>query len=141
MTVDHDYLVEKIARGIEERSFLDLAGVLSRRKRDRERAEFRMHVREDYRREMADFVRAFKVEEGRDPLVELGRLSENGGTAKYNLFRDIADLVDMGFVDAEALVALTGNSIPASARFIATITKNGRKALAERCAELKGPPT
>lgn len=71
---ERDELIELIARGVEERSLLDLRGVMAKRKRDREDAQLRLDARHEQRAELGRFIRAFKSGEGRDPTTQLRRI-------------------------------------------------------------------
>ncbi len=126
---EHNALVEIIAKGVEEGSILDLRGILSKRKRDREDADLRMKVREEQRQELGRFIRAFKRGEGRDPISELGKIAAAGGSRKYERFIDIDTLLAPGWITIDIVTRVSDNSIPARSEFIATLTKRGRAVL------------
>lgn len=65
---DADTIIEQIACELDEPSFLDLRGIIAKRKRDREDADLRMRTRQEQRRELASWVRSFKSDKGNSPL-------------------------------------------------------------------------
>ena len=69
-----DQALEHCARMIEEGSFLDLQGIMARRKRDRENAQLRMEARIEMRKEMAEHLRAFIKRPDLDPVNVLRRI-------------------------------------------------------------------
>jgi hypothetical protein len=126
---ERDELIELIARGVEERSLLDLRGVMAKRKRDREDAQLRLDARHEQRAELGRFIRAFKSGEGRDPTTQLRRIKDG---ERIWMLRDVADLVDMGLISLSVTVDLTYGSISGQVEYAARLTKDGEEAIAER---------
>jgi hypothetical protein len=130
---DQDELVEQIARRVEEGSLLDLLGIATKRKRAREDATLIMNARRVQQREIASLIRSFKSGRGNSPFADLERVA--AGDTRHYRWRDIADLVERGYVEADAVLPLTGlagNCINPSVTLSVRATDEGLRVLAER---------
>lgn len=129
---DRDALIEEIAAAVEAPCITDICGVGAKRKRAREDARLRMKAREELRTEMGAFIRSFKTGSGNDPLMELERIAENGGSVIVWRLDDVLALYSCRYVTLDLTVPLSTNEVPFKAQFVATITETGRKALEKR---------
>lgn len=124
-----DDALEFAAQLVEERSLLDLRGLMSRRKRDREDAQVRLSARDELRRELADLIRAFKDRPDLSPLTALKRIAEADDRSHELHLRDAWQLAAKGWVRVLVNVDCTGNSIPPEARYRVEVTERGRRVL------------
>lgn len=125
-------IIEEVAQWIEEASFLDLRGILSRRKRDREDAEVRRKARDELRAEIADMVRGRAGNGVGDPVATLKRLMETDGRWIGSELRSEGwPLVFKGWIDVTVITHISENSLPARSEFRITLTDEGKKALAD----------
>lgn len=126
-----DDLIERIANGVEEPSFLDLHGIMAKRKKDRERAEFRMQIRQEQRAEIAGYIRSFKEGHGNDPLAVLQEIAthENDEGLYFLRLTDAWPLCWRGLCDIHAVIKCNSNSLPPEMTYRVRLTEKGRKLL------------
>ena len=77
MTDQIDFVLENIAAQMEKGNFLDLAGVMAKRKRAREDADLRFKVRQEQRKDLAQWIRSFKTGKGNSYATTLARLHDD----------------------------------------------------------------
>lgn len=129
---DTDAVLEYAAQLVEEGSFTDLAGIWSKRKRDREDAELRRKTKEETRVECARFIRAFKSRRDLDAVNVLREFAENDGQEDRHFgLIEAWPLAWKGWLDIEAIVKCNSNCHPPETRYRITVTDAGRKALAD----------
>jgi hypothetical protein len=129
---DRDALIEDLALSVEGGSPLDIQGVWAKRKRAREDADLRCRVRQEQRQEIGRYLRSFKTGEGNDPMAELDRLVEDGGSQKVGSLLWVVNLVAHRLVDVTTTISLCDNSIPSRADFTITVNGLGRRRYEER---------
>lgn len=130
---DTDSVLEYAAQLVEEGSFADLAGILSKRKRDREDAELRRKTKDETRKECAEFIRAFKSRRDLDALIVLRNLSELADDSYEHSMRliDAWPLAWKGWLNITCKIRCNSNSVPPEAEYRIEITNKGREVLAE----------
>lgn len=134
---DMDEVLEYAARLIEEQSFQDLAGILARRKRDREDAELRRKATAETRRACARHIRSFKNRPELDAKSVLRDLSELGPDDPHSMhLLDAWPLVWKGWLNINCTIRCN-SIIPSMTEYRIEITERGRAVLAE-AAELMG---
>lgn len=131
-----DEILEEAARYIEEMSFLDLRGLASKRKRDREDAALRCETIKETRKQLAADIRGLKENKRGDAVEVLKMLSELGDGWHAPYLRDAWPLAWKGWVDIQATVRLNSNSIPPETEYRITLTDKGREVLASLPAPL-----
>lgn len=122
-----DAVLAWVARELEQGNFLDLRGIASRRKRDREDADLRMRARQEMRREFADYIRAMAGREDLEPaalLRQIAALSPTGNHAAHLI--DAWPLAWSGWVVIECILKASSNWIPPEQHYRITLTTEGR---------------
>lgn len=128
---DTDAVLEFAAQLVEEGSFADLAGIWSKRKRDREDAELRRKTKEETRAECARFIRAFKSRDDLDPVNVLREFAEGDGQENAHRLDLIRawPLAWKGWLNIEAIMKCNSNCVPPETRYRVTLTDDGRAVL------------
>jgi len=134
--VPDDETLEFAAQLIEEPSFTDMRGTLTRRKRDRAKALERQQAREECRREMAEHLRAFKARRDLDATAILARIAEEIELGRDAVIRlvDAWPLAWKGWLNIEARIRCNSNSIPPETHYHIELTDEGREVLKRRPA-------
>ena len=126
-----DELIEKIASSIEAPDILDMAGILSKRKRDREKAAVRRYTRVEQRLELARYIRSFKSGQGNNPQTKLERIAANtDGFNDVYLLRDAWPLSWRGLCNIYVTIRVNDNGIPPETSYRIELTDKGREMLA-----------
>ena len=125
------HTMEYAARLIEEGTFADWKGALSRRKRDREDAELRRLARQEARKEAAAYVRAMANRPDLSAAAVLDRIASAPERQHVLLLRDAWPLAWKRLVRIEALLDCASNTIPPETTYRITITDKGRDLLAQ----------
>ena len=129
----YDEALEFAAQLVEQMSIREIAGIWSKRKRDREDAALRGETMRETKAEMARFIRAFKDRPDLSPITKLREMAELDGVGSFNQavhLRDAWPLAAKGWVRVLVTVDCVGNSIPTEARYRIEITDKGRNMLA-----------
>lgn len=128
---DADAVLEYAAQLVEKGSFADLAGVFSKRKRDREDAELRRKTKLETRKECAEFIRAFKSRRDLDPVSVLRSLAELGEYDHCIHVVEAWPLAWKGWLNITCATLCNSNSVPPKTTYRIELTDKGRKILAD----------
>lgn len=127
-----DDVLEWVARELEEGSFLDLRGIMSKRKRDREDANLRCDARVEMRREFAAHLRAMTGRDDLSAISVLRRIYELSPDADHVAELQHAwPLAWKGWLTIECILTTNSNWIPPQTRYRIVLTESGRAVLAE----------
>lgn len=127
-----DEVLEYAARLIEDPSFLDIAGIWAKRKRDREDADLRRKTIEQARKDFADHIRAFKGRRDMDLISELrdiAALEPADSVSHVVELRRAWPLAWKRLVKIEVTIDCADNTIPPAARYRISLTEKGRELL------------
>lgn len=127
---NRDDILEEAALAVEERSLLDMRGILAKRKRVREDAELRMKVREEQRTELAELIRSLKTNRRRDSLSVLADLAEIPEGRPHDLYlTDAWPLAWKGWLNIHCNICCSSNGIPPRIEYRIELSDEGRAAL------------
>lgn len=129
-----DEILEYAAKLIEETDFSDLAGVLAKKKRDREDAELRLKTSGDVRRRCAAHIRAMKARPDMGPVGTLRRLADlpsDNYMGHVMHLRDAWPLAWKGWLDIQCIIKTNSNGVPPETEYRIVITDRGRDVLRE----------
>lgn len=131
-----DATLEYAAQLVERGSFTDLAGIMAKRKRDREDAVLRMRSREEVRAEIAAHLRAMMSRPELSAVNVLRRISELGDREFDHaaMLHDAWPLAWKRWVKITALLNCASNQIPPETEYRISLTDRGREVLAKDVA-------
>lgn len=136
-----DEILELAAQIAEQSSLLDLRGIMSKRKRDREDASLRMAAREELRTEIADHIRYAKASRRHDPIAILADLAALPDDYRHDMHLTEAwPLAWKGWLDIEMTVRTNSNSVPPEAQYRIRLTEEGRAVLAAQAVPTPPKP-
>ena len=127
-----DDLLEQIAQEVERLDFGDLAGILAKRKRQREDAEVRRLARVEQRAQIAEQIRSMKTFRRNDALAVLERIAtETAEMDRHDiLVMQAWPLAWKGWLNIFASIQCNSNCIPPTMSYRIELTEAGRAALA-----------
>lgn len=137
----YEEALEFAAQLVEQMSIREIAGMWSKRKRDREDAALRGKTIRETKAEMAQLIRAFKDRPDLSPITKLREMANLDGAGDFDHalhLRDAWPLAAKGWVRVLVTVDCVGNSIPPQTRYRIEITDKGRNVLAADSAK-EGP--
>ena len=134
-----DATLEFAAQAVERDSLLDIAGIMARRKRQREDAALRTRVRRELRAEMAAHLRALMNRPELNAISVLGRLSRLPDDHRHDShLMDAWPLAWRGWLTISATLRCDSNWIPPEIHYHISLTDRGREALAASDSQVSG---
>lgn len=137
---ERDAILMEVAGWIEEGDLLSMAGILSKRKRDREDANLRIETSQAVRARMADMIRGRMANKVGDPLKFLRDVSDGRYENNYTGYtiREAIALADKGLLTVSVITKIAGpwnNVVGGATAYRIELTDEGRAALRARAAQ------
>jgi hypothetical protein len=130
-----DETLEYAAQLVETPHFLELRGVMAKRKRAREDAELRRKTWEEFRTETASYLRAMKTRPELSAASALARIAEHGC---HGHLVDAWPLAWKGWLNIYAVVRCNSNGVPPETEYRVELTDKGRVVLARELGNARG---
>jgi DNA-binding MarR family transcriptional regulator len=135
MDQSRDDILEEVAQWVERFDLLSYAGIISRKKRDREDAALRVKVTEDLRKKIAAEVRWMKTRRDRDAKQIVQDLSELGDFNHVLHLRDGWKMASLGYVRIKVIIDATSNQVGPPTEYKITLTDKGRELIADHASD------